>query len=127
MEGSASLTLMFFGWWYGEARSRLLKYVGAAYIIATDLFSVKTCLRTLFVPWKRDVASYEGLTLQQRFEVWTLNLASRFIGAMIKTVTVITYLIFVAVITVFAVIAILVWLLYPGIIAYLIYLLVTKR
>lgn len=127
MEGSASLTTLFFKWWYGEAYTRLLKYIKAAYMKSADIFSVKICLRTLFAPWKRDLISYDGLTLQQKFEVWTLNLASRFIGALIKSMTLLSFLIFIVLVTVVSLLAMSIWLIYPLIVAYLIYRLVVRK
>lgn len=127
MEGSASLTTLFFKWWYGEAYTRLLKYIKAAYIMSADIFSVKICLKTLFAPWKRDMISYEGLTLQQKFQVWTLNLASRFIGALIKSMTLLSFLIFIVIISVISLVAMIIWLVYPIIIIYLIYRLLIRK
>lgn len=121
MEGSSNTTFLFFTWWYGEAFARVFRYIRAAYIYTTDSFSVGICLRTLFAPWKRDVISYSGLTLQQRFSVWTLNLASRFIGALIKLATLITFLIFAILLSIFSVLAVVLWFLYPAVIIYLIW------
>lgn len=120
MEGN-NLTSYFFKWWYGEAYLRLLKYLKAAYVFSFDLFSVKICLKTLFAPWKRDAISYDGLSLQQKFQVWSLNLASRLIGFMIKTMTVFCYLVFTVFLSIFAILAVVVWLFYPAIILFLIY------
>lgn len=100
---------------------RLLKYLRASYVFSFDLFSVKICIKTLFAPWKRDAISYEGLSLQQKFQVWSLNLASRFIGLIIKSMTVFCYVIFSLLLSVFALLAVLVWLLYPAIIIFFIY------
>ncbi len=116
-----NLTIMFFAWWYGEAYARLLKYIKASYVFFTDLFSVRICLRTLFAPWKRDEISYEGLSLQQKFQVWTLNLASRLIGAAIKTITIFLYIIFIIFLSVFSLTAIIIWTTYPLIIVFLIW------
>lgn len=115
------MTLYFFKWWYGEAYMRLLKYLRAAYVFSFDLFSVKICIKTLFAPWKRDAISYEGLSLQQKFQVWSLNVASRLIGFMIKSMTVFCYVIFSLLLSIFAFLSILVWLLYPAIIIFFIY------
>ncbi len=120
MEGN-NLTIYFFKWWYGEAYGRVFKYIKAGYIYATDMFSIKICFATLFAPWKRDAISYEGLSLQQRFQVWTLNLASRFIGFLVKVFTITAYLFFVAFLSFCSLIVIVVWLMYPLLIALLIF------
>lgn len=83
-EGTSNLTLLFFSWWYKYLPYRLFSASEALVITLTDLFSVKMILPTLFAPWKRDIMSYEGLTLQQKFQVLMLNLASRIIGFLVK-------------------------------------------
>lgn len=115
------MTALFVKWWYGEAIANILKYVRAAYIFSADLFSVRICLRTIFDPWKRDVISYEGLTLKQKFEVWSLNLASRFIGAAIKSGTLLGYLLFSLALSLTAALILILWLLYPAVVAYFVY------
>lgn len=121
MEGKANLTVLFFSWWYKGAVDNLLKYIKAAYIYSADLFSVRICLRTLFDPWKRDALSYEGLNIQQKFNTWTLNLASRLVGLMIKLLTLLGYLLFTVLLTIISVAILLIWIFYPLIIFYLIY------
>lgn len=120
MEGN-SLILLYFKWWYTEGYGRLFRYLKAVYIYLTDLFSVKISLKTLFAPWKRDVISYEGLTLQQRFSVWTLNLASRFIGFLVKIFTLLTYIISIAVLSTASLTLIVTWLFIPILSVYSIY------
>ncbi|PIU24590.1 hypothetical protein COT12_00245 [Candidatus Berkelbacteria bacterium CG08_land_8_20_14_0_20_39_8] len=65
----------------------------ASVITSLDLFSVKILFKTLFSPWKRDSISTEGLSIQEKFHVWTLNLASRFIGFLVKTFVLLTFIV----------------------------------
>lgn len=109
MEGTTSLPVLYFSWWYRYAYSRLFKYLRALFVVDFDMFSVKTCLATLISPWKRDFISYEGLTLQQKFQVWTLNIASRFTGFIIKTFTLIAYLVSVVIFALMALISVVLW------------------
>jgi len=127
MEGSTSLTILYFNWWYTEGYGRLFKYIKAFYIYMTDLFSVKISIRTLFAPWKRDKISYEGLTLQQKFQVWSLNMASRFIGLIIKVIALTIYLIAVVAVSIFSVFLIIFWPLMPFVALYLIVIGITKQ
>ena len=113
MEGSVNLGTLFFSWWYKEANSRFLAYIKKLFIYITDLFSVKICIKTLFAPWKRDMISYVNLSLQQKFQVFVLNLASRFVGAIIKISTLFTYLVVVSATFVFSIILTIIWFLYP--------------
>lgn len=122
MEGSTNLPILFVSWWYSYAYRRLFKYIRAVYILLFDLFSVRLALGTLFSPWKRDVISYEGLSLQQKFEVFSLNLASRFVGFVIKTVDLIIYLATTCLVSAISLAVIIVWPLYPIVFVYFIYL-----
>lgn len=122
MEGTSNLTVLYVSWWYGEGYARIFKYIRAFYIYLTDLFSVKICLVTLFSPWKRDKISYEGLSLQQKLQVWTLNMSSRFIGFGVKIATIITYLVAILVVSIFSVLLIIVWPILPLLAVYIIYL-----
>ena len=107
------MPVLLFQWWYGLAYHRIFKYIRAVYIYTADLFSIKIIFVTLFAPWKRDVISYEGLTLQQKFEVWSLNMASRFIGFAIKVVALAVYLIFTIFETAASFALIIIWPFYP--------------
>lgn len=122
MEGTTNLPILFLSWWYGYAYRRLFNYLRAIFIYLYDLFSVRLSFLTLFAPWKRDVISYEGLSLQQKFEVWTLNLASRFVGLIIKVVNLTIFLAMAILAAAFSLCLTLLWPLYPVVIIYLIYL-----
>jgi len=122
MEGKSNLSFTFVSWWYGEQLHRLLIFSKQFYIYLADLFSVKICLRTLFAPWKRDSAGYEGLSLQERFQVAIMNLSSRIVGALVKIFTLFTFLLIFCICFILSVISFLLWVLYPLIlIAFVVY------
>ncbi len=99
----------------------MFKYIKASYVVTADFFSVKICLSTLFAPWKRDSIGYDGMTLGQRFNIWALNLASRFIGMLVKLATIFVYLLGLIIQTVFWLAVLAVWLAYPVVLVYLLY------
>lgn len=115
-----SLPILFFGWWYSEGIGRVFKYIRAFFVYFFDFFSVKTIFKTLFMPWKRDVASYQGLTLQQRFQVWILNLVSRFVGFVIKMFTLISYAIFSIFVAGASLLIVIIWFAFPLLIIFMI-------
>ena len=119
MEGKPILSIMFLSWWYGERFVQFCRYLEKMFLKITDLFSVEICLKTLFSVWRRDKIDYHNLSLKEMFEAWTLNLASSFIGFIVKSITLATYLILTIVFLSLAMAAILVWLLYPLIILFL--------
>lgn len=113
MEGKVNLSSTFFVWWYTELRRSFFAYLKKLVVYLTDLFSVKICLITLFAPWKRDKLGYEGLSIQQRFQVLVLNLSSRFVGFMVKVITLLTWIISLAVVSALELIGVIIWLFYP--------------
>ena len=113
MEGTKSLNSLFFVWWYTEVFGELSVFTKHFFAYLSDLFSVKISLRTLFSPWRRDAVSYEGLTIQDRFQVLILNITSRFVGAIVKIFTIATFVVvFIFCVVLFSVIYI-VWFLFP--------------
>ncbi len=107
------MMILYFSWWYGYLPRRLFLAFKASVITLLDLFSVKILFKTLFSPWKRDLISTEGLSIQEKIQIWTLNLASRFIGFLVKTFVLITFVVVFAVaIIVFAALFCL-WIAFP--------------
>ena len=122
MEGTNIFERSVIAWWYGEAFKRMLVFWGRFLVYLTDLFSAKACLATFFYPWKRDLLSYQNLSIQQKFEVLVLNITSRFVGAMIKLFTLLTFcLVFLAGL-ILVVFFIVIWLFYPLFLAAIFYL-----
>jgi hypothetical protein len=91
MEGSLILGLI--SWWYGARFNQFLKYLQKCFIFLFDFFSVEICLQTLFYVWRRDEIDGNGLSLGEKFQVFVLNLSSRFIGFIIKILTIALYLV----------------------------------
>jgi hypothetical protein len=81
----------FFSWWYTEAISGVFAYLKRLFVYVFDLFSIKICLTTLFSPWRRDNISYRNLSIPEIFQAWTLNLASRFVGLIVKLIVIASY------------------------------------
>lgn len=118
MEGT-SLNSVFVAWWYRIQFRRIWAYFKRFLVYLFDLFSIRICLRTLFAVWRRDMISYEGLSLQQSFQAWLLNLASRFVGLFVKVSTIIAYLVVTLLVLLIGLSLILVWFLYPVIVLFL--------
>ena len=113
--------LLFFTWWYGEELKNVLKYFETLFAYLFDLFSVRICFSTLFAVWRRDKINYKGLTLQEIFQAWTMNMASRLVGATVKLFTVLTYLVVSLVCMIFIAVFLIAWLAFPLLIVGLVY------
>jgi hypothetical protein len=111
-----SIVLNYFLWWYTEGLERLLKYLKAFVIILADAFSVRIILRTFFQPWKKDISSTEGLSLDKKFQVWIWNLISRFFGMAIKGLTFLVFLVCFFVLLAIEILFFLFWLFFPFVI-----------
>lgn len=115
MEGSKNLNSLFFVWWYTDVFRNLFAFLRHFLAYIADLFSAKSCILTLFSPWKRDAISYEGLTIQEKFQVLLMNITSRLVGAVIKIFTLITFCLVFCLCFIFVLIIFIGWLLYPAI------------
>lgn len=113
MERSGNLTISFVLWWYGEALVLLFVFLKRWLEYLADLFSVEVCLKTLFAPWKRDQISYENLSLQQRFQVLLMNLASRLVGMMVKLFVLLAFAAVETIALICYLILVIVWLVWP--------------
>ena len=76
--------ISFFTWWYGAGWMRLPREIRQRIRYITQFFSLTIILKTLFAPWKRDIAYATSPALEDRFNALIGNLVSRFIGFLIR-------------------------------------------
>lgn len=77
----------FAHWYYGLVPRMILHVCrGSTRQIFYGL-SLPLLVKTLFAPWRRDEQSLEGLSLVDRLRVWGENLTSRFVGAILRIMT----------------------------------------
>jgi ATP-dependent Clp protease ATP-binding subunit ClpC len=71
--------------------------------------------RTLFSPWKRDVAvkTWRGFSPSRLFTRFVGNMMSRLIGAIVRAITIILGLVFIALYGLFALVFLFVWVTFP--------------
>lgn len=99
---------------------RFFVYFKKAFVWLFDFFSVSVCFKTLFSVWKRDLIDYQGLSITEILEAWTLNFASRFIGFLVKSINICVYLVVACCSLVFGAIFMVFWFFYPLAVAYLV-------
>lgn len=112
----AFLIFDYFLWWYSAGLLRLVKYLKAFILILADMFSVRVLATTFFQPWKRDVTSTRGLSLDRKFQVWLWNLISVFFGMFIKGFVFLVFLVCFLILLIFEITIFFVWLFPPAII-----------
>jgi hypothetical protein len=121
-EGTSNLVVLYFRWWYGYLPCRLFLAFKSIAITLSDLFSVKNSILTLFSPWKRDTLSTDGLSLQEKFQIWILNLASRVIGFLVKIFVLVAFFVVFSISIALCLVAFITWMVFPLIILALIIL-----
>jgi hypothetical protein len=80
------LLFAFLRWWYGKGWSNNLTRSRRRLSRSYASFSVPLLLRTLGAPWRR-LGGNGGTSMQQRFQSALDSLISRFIGLMVRLVT----------------------------------------
>jgi hypothetical protein len=112
-KNNENMLTAFFGWWFSDLPKKIY-FIGTSYIKKLlRFFSLGVLAKTLFSPWKRDIINTRGMPLQERLQVWIMNLISRLIGFIIRLVTILVGLIFIAIVFTAFVLFLLIMLLMP--------------
>lgn len=106
-------------WWYLEEPVYLWKISMNIFVKTFYSFSIPLLLRTLFDPWKRDISSAENASMQDLFQLWISNLVSRFIGFIVRLITIFTGLLVSSLVLILELAVILAWFAMPVIVIYL--------
>ncbi len=101
-------------WWYTAgwlwaAHEFLLSRV----IRVMEFFSVTELLKTLFAPFRQDVVSGKGRTLEAKLVILGNNLISRFFGLLIRSMLIIAGVVAAMLATVFGLLSLVIWPLLP--------------
>jgi len=86
---SPNIIIAFWTWYFGVAPKNIVEIW--ANFLKADLhyFSVFLLLRTLFSPWHKDKTGYgRGFDFKRYLEVWVLNMIARFVGFIVRSVTI---------------------------------------
>ena len=78
-----------------------------------QLFSVKIILRTLFAPWKQDIAAAQSKSLEDRMGAIVGNLVSRFVGFSIRVILLLSATFAILTSVIFGIILTIVWPILP--------------
>jgi len=112
--------ITYFSWWYGQELIFLWKSITIITRKIFHSFSVGILIKTLFDPWKKDVLSAENASLDVKFQILIGNLVSRFVGAIVRLVTIFIGLSFTVISFIVMFIGLLVWFFMPFLCFYLI-------
>lgn len=103
----------FWVFWYIEVPREIVFYFRILAYKLLDYFSIPIILRTFFAPWKRDEIYLRNAPLNDRIYAWTLNQASRFIGASLRFCLLIIYFLTFLIGLIAFTFIMLFWLLFP--------------
>jgi len=103
----------YFVWWYTAGINQAYASAAALLGYIIDSFSLPTLFKTLFAPWKNDVMTAHNASLGDQLKIWQLNLASRIIGFLVRSVVIVTTLIILIVLFVVAGVGLAIWFLVP--------------
>lgn len=112
--------LTYFSWWYGQG---LINFWQAILVMSEKIysfFSVRILIRTLFDPWKRDAYGVQNASLQTRLRVMLDNLISRFIGFIIRLITILLGLATTLIFFLFLFLVLMVWMVLPIVVIFLV-------
>lgn len=107
------MLMAFFSWWYKEGWERQITTVKNRLVSLIDTFSIDLILRTLFSPFRQISAEGTQGPIGIQLRAFTDKLISRFIGAMVRTVVLITGCIVIAFSALIGALYLVVWPLIP--------------
>ncbi len=107
------MILDFFSWWYGTGIKQVAKQTDKRALGVLDDFSVGLLARTWFAPFRQiDAGNVRG-SMSVQFQAWFGRTFSRFFGAGLRTIMIITGLTAATLTWLFGVLWLLIWPLLP--------------
>ena len=85
------LIIALISWWYGAGWRRQASLSGERLASTMDYCSIDLLLKTLFSPFRQISAnSHVDGSISAKFQAWLDKLVSRFIGALVRTIIILT-------------------------------------
>lgn len=108
------LIVSLISWWYGAGWRRQASLSGERLASMMDYFSIDLLIKTLFSPFRQiSASSHVDGSIGAKFQAWLDKLISRFIGAMIRTVIILTGIIVLLATSVYGILSLIVWPIVP--------------
>ncbi|HSX42329.1 MAG TPA: hypothetical protein VLE93_03180 [Candidatus Saccharimonadales bacterium] len=106
----------YFYWWYGEGYKQSWQVAAAVLYEVADFFSLEILVKSWFAPWKNDVLSAQNAALSDTVKLWEQNLASRFIGIVLRSIVIFVAVISLAFLTILLGVGLVLWSVVPALI-----------
>ncbi len=110
--GLISVVDLFY-WWYAKSIQKIYVFCIGTIKYIYHFFSIPYLIQTLFAPWKRDISSPVNPNIQQMFQAFIDNLIARFVGFIVRIMTIFAGLFILISVFVLLVLLILIWTLFP--------------
>jgi len=112
---SQNILILYFQWHFFDVPKGILKAWKNFLLFNLNYFSIPLLLKTFFSHWRRYRYSYgRGFDLGRYFEVFTFNLLSRVLGAIMRSILILLGLVGEIFIVFLGLILFLAWLILPA-------------
>lgn len=101
-------------WWYGDGWKRHLHGTATRIVASAEFFSIGQLLATLFSPFRQIAAGNLSGSINVQAKAFVDKTVSRFIGAIVRTLTIIAGCVYLAVQLGLELVVILLWLALPA-------------
>lgn len=102
------------GWWYGSGWKKLGQVMVQKLMASEDFFSIDLLAGTLFAPFRQISADTgRGGTLQMKMQAAFDKLFSRFVGMMVRSILIVTGIVWLFIQAVVDIVILLAWPLLP--------------
>lgn len=100
-------------WWYGDGFLGRIQMTKKRLVGTADMFSIGLLISTLFQPFRQISAEKISGPVADQFRAFFDKLLSRIIGAVVRSVVIISGVIMLTIVLIFSVIFLLIWLVAP--------------
>lgn len=100
-------------WWYGLGWKRVARQSLERVASMSRFFSAGTLFRTLFAPWRQIISSGNNQSIDAKMRAAIDNVISRFVGFIVRTLTLVASLVTSSFLVVVGVMLVMVWPLIP--------------
>lgn len=102
-----------FSWWYSAGITAFFAKLKHFFLVTSDFFSINILLKTLFNPYRQIVGRATNSSPAGMFQALIDTLVSRFIGFLIRSITLIIGCIVLVLQILASILAFIVWLMLP--------------
>lgn len=114
-EYNIKLVTIFINWYFVEIPIKIIKQLYQYILVISKIYSFVFLLKTFFAPWKNQSYTYpnKGFDINRLLEVWTSNMVSRVVGALVRFFTILTGIVVLFLTVIIGVLGLFIWVTYP--------------